>query len=165
MTRTFAGPRDQLDAAIAQLDAAVRALHVAGEALISDRTDLRKCRDATVGLRVDVVRVRRELDEARAALTQPASTSAFERARKHSERAMKALAGKALVAIVAIVAGCAPLDTWDPVLPAARSGYGDHWPCTYVYPYFHGWNKDGTADCTSRPFDTYNTDIDTLDLP
>jgi hypothetical protein len=71
------GPRDQLDAAIAQLAAAARALQVAGDALISEHGSLRRSRQDVLDLRVDAMRVRRQLEEAREELTplRPSSSA------------------------------------------------------------------------------------------
>lgn len=70
-----------------------------------------------------------------------------------------------LAALVpALALGCAPLDSWNPPVAAAY-GYGDHYPCTYAYPYFHGYDEAGKPRCTVRPYDPDNADIDALDLP
>ena len=56
------------------------------------------------------------------------------------------------------------LSAWNPPVAAAY-GYGGHYPCTYIYPYLHGYEADGTPDCTVRPLDYDFEDVDTLDLP
>lgn len=77
----------------------------------------------------------------------------------------------ALVAI--LLSGCAADPFAGPAMPAGfyvwnpQIRQGGDYPCPnmLVYPYFHGWNDDGTPNCTTRPLDFQFEDMDTLALP
>jgi hypothetical protein len=91
------GPRDQLEAACAQVDLAMRALFTAGELLIGPRADLGQLRSRLLQNRIDLRALQREMSELHDEITPLAPSSdasaAFENVRRHSERAMTALKG------------------------------------------------------------------------
>lgn len=67
------GLRDQIEAALAQYDAALAALHTAGEVLVSTRLDLQRARSHMLATRIELRVQRRCLQELHDELTAPAT--------------------------------------------------------------------------------------------